>query len=265
MNVFGKKIKELREERGLFQRHLCVALEIDTPMYSKIERGERKAKRSQIPIMAKVFGVDEKELKKGLKEILPEAAFFGEESAKGAFPEEEYVFVADPIDGTTNFIKDLRWSCTAVALAKNRERIFGAVYNPYSDELFWAVRGKGAFLNETPISVSELPLERGLAVFGTAPYYEDIPEHAFDKAKEYLEKCIDVRRTGSAELDLCLVACGRCELYFEPRIQPWDYAAGSIIVEEAGGTVCQWDGTPFDITKPASCMAFGRGVSISRL
>jgi len=62
MNIFGKKIKELREEHGLFQRHLCVALEIDTPMYSKIERGERKAKRSQIPIMAKVFGVDEKEL-----------------------------------------------------------------------------------------------------------------------------------------------------------------------------------------------------------
>jgi len=62
MNIFGKKIKELREEHGLFQRHLCVALEIDTPMYSKIERGERKAKRSQIPIMSKVFGVDEKEL-----------------------------------------------------------------------------------------------------------------------------------------------------------------------------------------------------------
>ena len=62
MNVFGKKIKELREEHGLFQRHLCVALEIDTPMYSKIERGERKAKRSQVPIMAKIFGVDEKEL-----------------------------------------------------------------------------------------------------------------------------------------------------------------------------------------------------------
>lgn len=62
MNVFGKKIKELREENGLFQRHLCVALEIDTPMYSKIERGERKAKRSQVPIMAKVFGVDEKDL-----------------------------------------------------------------------------------------------------------------------------------------------------------------------------------------------------------
>ncbi len=223
------------------------------------------AKEGHANFVTKYDRLIEDELKKGLKEILPEAAFFGEESAKGSFPDEEYVFVADPIDGTTNFIKDLRWSCTAVALTKNRERIFGAVYNPYSDELFWAVRGKGAFLNETPIFVSEQPLERGVAVFGTAPYYEDIPEHAFDKAKEYLEKCIDVRRTGSAELDLCLVACGRCELYFEPRIQPWDYAAGSIIVEEAGGTVSQWDGSLFDITKPASCMAFGRGVSISRL
>ncbi len=74
-----------------------------------------------------------------------------------------------------------------------------------------------------------------------------------------------MRRTGSAELDLCLVACGRAELYFEPRIQPWDMAAGSVIVEEAGGTVKQWDGSPLDVTKACSCMAYGSGITLERL
>ena len=77
-----------------------------------------------------------------------------------------------------------------------------------------------------------------------------------------MDKCIDVRRLGSAELDLCYVACGRAELYFEPLIQPWDYAAGSLIVEEAGGTVSRWDGTPFDITKACSCVAKGKNAAV---
>lgn len=207
----------------------------------------------------------EQYLREELKKIFPEAAFFGEETANGDFPDTEYVFVVDPIDGTSNFIKDLRWSCVAIALTKQKERICGMVYNPYAEELFSAVKGEGAFLNDVPIRVSPEPLERGIAVFGTAPYYDDIRGLAMKKAEEYLEKCIDIRRTGSAELDLCLVAAGRVELYFEPRIQPWDFAAGSLIVEEAGGRVCRWDGTPLDVTKASDCMACGSGVKIRRL
>ena len=223
------------------------------------------AKEGHANFVTKYDKAIEELLQRGLKEILPEAAFFGEESANGSFPDSAYVFVVDPIDGTTNFIKDLKWSCVAIGLTENGERILGIVYNPYADELFWAVRGEGAYLNQARIRVSAEPLERGVAVFGTAPYYEDIPDHSLDKAREYLEKCIDVRRTGSAELDLCLVACGRAELYFEPRIQPWDMAAGSVIVEEAGGTVKQWDGSPLDVTKACSCMAYGSGITLERL
>lgn len=197
-------------------------------------------------------------LREGLLGILPEAGFFGEEGEHSAFPENEWVFVVDPIDGTTNFMKGLNLSAIAIALLQNKERVFGLVYNPFTDEMFTAIKGKGAFLNGRKISVSEEPLERGIVLFGTSPYYEGLPKKAFDTAFSYMDKCIDVRRLGSAELDLCYVACGRAELYFEPLIQPWDYAAGSLIAEEAGGTVSCWDGTPFDITKAGSCVAKGK-------
>lgn len=199
-------------------------------------------------------------IQKGLMEILPEAGFFGEEGKQKGFPDEEYVFIVDPIDGTTNFLKGFNLSAIAISLVHNMERIFGLVYNPFTDEMFTAQKDKGAYLNGKRIRVSDDPLERGVVLFGTAPYYEGLPKLAFDKAFSFMDKCIDVRRMGSAELDLCYVACGRAELYFEPFIQPWDYAAGSLIVEEAGGKVSQWDGTPFELTRGCSCAARGTGV-----
>ena len=155
-------------------------------------------------------------------------------------------------------MKGLDLSAIAISLLHDMKRVYGLVYNPFRNEMFTAVKGKGAFLNGTPITVSSQPLEKGIVLFGTSPYYEELPKKAFDKALFYMDKCIDVRRFGSAELDLCYIACGRAELYFEPLIQPWDYAAGSLIVEEAGGTVTQWDGSEFDITKPCSCVAKGK-------
>ncbi|MCR5420365.1 MAG: inositol monophosphatase [Lachnospiraceae bacterium] len=199
-------------------------------------------------------------LKKGLLELLPCAGFFGEEGENDRFPDDEYVFVVDPIDGTTNFMKGFNMSAIAISLLKDMDRLFGLVYNPFSDEMFTAVKGEGANLNGKKIRVSNEPLERGVVLFGTSPYYPDLIKSAFDKAYSFMDKCIDVRRMGSAELDLCYVACGRAELYFEPFIQPWDYAAGSLIVEEAGGRVSKWDGSEFDITKGCSCLAYGSGL-----
>lgn len=227
----------------------------------------KKADRSKINVDSKdghanfVTEYDvlvQSKIQEGLSRILPEAAFFGEEGEHTSFPDKEWVFIVDPIDGTTNFMKGLDLSAIAIALLNKKERVFGLVYNPFRDEMFTAVKGQGAFLNGFPISVSSQPLEKGIVLFGTSPYYEELPRKAFDKALYYMDKCIDVRRFGSAELDLCYVACGRAELYFEPLIQPWDYAAGSLIVEEAGGTVTQWDGSKFDITRACSCVAKGK-------
>ncbi len=182
------------------------------------------------------------ELQKRLLEILPEAVFVGEEEDVHASVKDGYAFIVDPIDGTTNFIKDYHASAISVGLIKDAKRYMGVVYNPYLDEVYTAVKGKGAFLNGSPIQVSRQPLENGIVIFGTATYYEEYAKATFDMAYDYYCKALDVRRSGSAALDLCNVAAGRAELFFELRLCPWDYAAGSLIVEEAGGVVTTIDG-----------------------
>lgn len=187
--------------------------------------------------------------------ILPEAVFVGEEEDVHASVENGYAFIVDPIDGTTNFIKDYHASAISVGLAKGGERYMGVVYNPYLDEVFTAVKGQGAFLNGKPIHVSDQPLENGIVIFGTATYYDEYAKDTFDMAYEYFCKSLDVRRSGSAALDLCSIAAGRAELFFELRLCPWDYAAGSLIVEEAGGVVTKIDGGEITLNEKCGVLA----------
>lgn len=198
------------------------------------------------------------ELKMRLQEAIPEAAFVGEEEEKHTFEERGYTFIVDPIDGTTNFMKDYHASSISVALAKDGERIAGVVYNPYLDEMFYAQKGMGAYCNGEAIHVSEEPLENGLVIFGTAPYYEEYARLSFELAYECFSRALDVRRSGSAALDLCNVAAGRAELYFECVLCPWDYAAGSLIVEEAGGYVGTMNGEALSLEKKCSVAASNR-------
>ena len=135
----------------------------------------------------------QEELQKKLLAILPEAVFVGEEEDVHASVADGYAFIVDPIDGTTNFIKDYHASAISVGLTKDGERYMGVVYNPYLDEMFTAVRGQGAFLNGRPIQVSNQPLENGIVIFGTAPYYEDLAKKSFDMAYQYFCKALDVR------------------------------------------------------------------------
>lgn len=197
----------------------------------------------------------QQELQRRLAEILPEAVFVGEEEDIHASVADGYAFIVDPIDGTTNFIKDYHLSAISVGLALDGERYMGVVYNPYLKELFTAVRGQGAYLNGAPIHVSSEPLENGVVLFGTAPYYEELNKKSFEMAYDYFRRSLDVRRSGSAALDLCSVAAGRAELFFELRLCPWDFAAGSLIVEEAGGKVTTVEGTPVTLDTPCSMLA----------
>lgn len=190
-----------------------------------------------------------------LLQILPEAVFVGEEEDIHASIEKGLAFIVDPIDGTTNFIKDYRISAISVGVTKDGTPYMGAVYNPYLDEMFTAISGQGAFLNGKPIHVSREPLEHGIVIFGTALYYEELAEETFRLAYEYFKKSMDVRRSGSAALDLCNVAAGRAELFFELRLSPWDFAAGSLIVTEAGGVVTQMDGSPITFGAPCPVLA----------
>ena len=146
-------------------------------------------------------------------------------------------------------------SCISVAHVVNADVDFAIIYNPYLDELFWAVRGEGAYCNTKRIHVSEQPLNNGIVLFGTSPYDVDLAKKSFDMAYSYFAKALDIRRSGSAALDLCAIAAGRAELYFEMILSPWDYAAGMLLVEEAGGIVTTMDGEKPALNRRSSILA----------
>lgn len=198
-----------------------------------------------------------------LKDVLPEAEFLGEEDGKDAFSSKMasgFCFVIDPIDGTSNFIYEYRPSVISVALLKDGKTYMAVVYNPYDDMMFSAVTGQGAYLNGDRIMSSDAPLSDQLACFGTAPYYEEYRDRSFDIAKRLLPLCVDLRRSGTAAWDMCCVAIGRCGLYFELKIQIWDYAAAALIAMEAGCSVTDIEGRPLSYTGASSALCMARGV-----
>ena len=197
-------------------------------------------------------------LRTGLLEIMPDAHFVGEEGSTQPFALAGKFFIVDPIDGTTNFVKDYRFSGVSVALVGDNVAELGVIYNPYADEMFFAERGQGAFCNGRRLHDSEDPVENGIVVFGTAPYREELAERTFKLAYAYFKKALDVRRSGSAALDLCTVAAGRAALFFELFLSPWDFAAGALIVTEAGGIVTDCDGRPIAYDRPCSVVARNR-------
>lgn len=184
-----------------------------------------------------------------LGKAFPEAEFVGEEG-ENDFSIDGLRFIIDPIDGTTNFMQDYRCSCISVALCTGNDVIAGVVYNPYTDEIFSAEKGKGAFLNGERINVSERPLSDGLALFGTSPYHPENTDETFVLLRKVFDFSRDIRRSGSAAYDICMVACGRCEVFFEKCLQPWDIAAGTLILKEAGGTVSNYEGKEISFSAP---------------
>lgn len=190
-----------------------------------------------------------------LAQILPEAEFLGEEEDCRINRKAEYIFVVDPIDGTTNFIKDYHVSCVSIGLIRNGKRYLGVVHNPYLDETFSAISGEGAYMNGNAIHVSSDDLENGVVLFGSSPYNTELAKASFELAYEYFQKCLDIRRSGSAALDLCSIASGRAELYFELILSPWDFAAGALIVEEAGGIVTTVEGDTLLCLEKSSVLA----------
>ena len=188
-----------------------------------------------------------------LGEAVPGARFFCEENDRHDDLGAEDLFIIDPIDGTMNFVHGFHHSCVSVAYSRLGRIEAGAVYNPYVNEMFTAIRGGGAFLNGRPIHVTDAPLSETVICFGSAPYNPELTGETFRLAQRAYGTGLDVRREGSAALDLCSVAAGRAGIYFELRLSLWDYAAGSLIVEEAGGRCLRVDGSalPFDAGRPS--------------
>lgn len=191
-----------------------------------------------------------------LSRIDPEAAVTGEEEGEG-LPEDGDCFLIDPIDGTANFVMGYRRCGISAALLRKKEPLIGVVYDPWEDRMYTAVRGQGAFCNGEPIRVNQNPMRDCLIAFGTAPYTPELMRRTLRITEKILETAVDVRRTGSAALDLCDTACGRCGAFFELKLSPWDYAAGGLIVTEAGGTLTDAEGKALTYDRPNSVAAGG--------
>ena len=195
-------------------------------------------------------------LQHDLLALLPGAGFLGEESPDAdAHLEREFLFIVDPIDGTTNFVKSIPHCGISVGLARRGEIVLGVIYDPYLDEMFSAERGKGAFLNGRPIHTSDVGLRDAVSVFGTSPYYRDLTDISFRLARQLFERSLDLRRMASAALDLCYLAAGRIDCYFECLLSPWDYAAGSLIASVAGALATSLTGAPLRFDRKCSLAA----------
>ena len=188
-------------------------------------------------------------LREKLTALLPEALFYGEESEKCGDPTKGWVFIVDPIDGTTNFVRGLNQSAISVALYKDGVGEYAAVLDPFKNELFSAQRGKGAYLNGAPIRVSDRPLEKGIFGMGTAIYNREFEEKTIAVTAQLFARSCDFRRMGAAALDLCYVAAGRYDAFFEFSLAPWDYAAASLVIREAGGRICTMEGEELHLTR----------------
>lgn len=190
----------------------------------------------------------EKEVLKVLNRHLPDHKILAEESGALGNADSEYLWAIDPLDGTTNYAHGLPLAATSVGLMINGVPSVGAVYNPFSDELFRGAIGLGATLNRRPIKVSSTKeLGKSLLITGFAYDRRETNDNNYAEFCHLTHLSQGVRRLGCASMDLAAVACGRLDGYWERGIQPWDMAAGIVILAEAGGKITAYDGSPLNI------------------
>ncbi|CAN5772639.1 inositol monophosphatase family protein [soil metagenome] len=193
-----------------------------------------------------------------IKEAYPDHFILSEELG-AIVMDSNYKWIIDPIDGTVNFANGIPICCVSIGLEHNGELILGAVYNPFMNELFIGEKGKGATLNDKKISVSN-KADVGKSCLATGfPYtYLDNTNSPLEVFEKFIRKGIAVRRLGSAAIDLCWVATGRFDAYFEHKLEAWDSAAGCVIVREAGGVVTDYTGKPYSVYQPQIIASNGK-------
>ena len=182
-----------------------------------------------------------------IRKEYPDHQILAEESGQLA-QHSPYKWIIDPIDGTVNFAQGIPLNCVSIAIEHEGRIVMGAVYNPHMNEFFFAEKGQGATLNDKPIRVSnKTETIKSCLVTGFPYTYINEPNGPLEVFERFVRKGVPVRRLGSAAIDLCWVACGRFDGFFEQKLEPWDSAAGYLIVEEAGGKVTDFTGQEFSV------------------
>lgn len=185
-----------------------------------------------------------------IKASFPDHSILSEESGEN-ISSGNYKWIIDPIDGTVNFANGIPICCVSIGVEYQGEMILGAVQNPFLNELFFAEKGKGAMLNGKKITVSQqAEVKHSCMVTGFPYQYIDEPNGPIQIFEKLIKKGIPVRRLGSAAIDLCWLAAGRFDAYYEHKLQSWDSAAGALMVEEAGGKVTDFLGNRYSVYQP---------------
>ncbi|HJW83286.1 MAG TPA: inositol monophosphatase family protein [Anaerolineae bacterium] len=225
---------------------ICAARQAGALLRLYYERGVVAQHKGAIDLVTEADRASEALILKMLSEQFPDHAFYAEESGASG-NHSSHVWVIDPLDGTTNFAHGFPVFCATLALQIDGRAELGVTFDPLREELFTAQRGRGAFLNDRPIHVSGTPhLSSSLLVTGF-PY--DRQTSAHNNLRQHtamLMKSQGVLRVGSAALDLASVACGRLDGFWEFKLSSWDWAAGALLVEEAGGRVTDMSGSRLD-------------------
>ena len=192
-------------------------------------------------------------LEKELLSLLPGSSFMGEENHE--YSKGDLLWIVDPIDGTVNYARGLSMSVVSIGLVKDSVPILGVVHNPYLNQTFYAEKGKGTYLNSERIHVSDIGWNEALVSTAWCAYDKDLAHSSFRISERLHGECSDIRRFGTAAYEMCLLAKGSVDVYFEMLLRPWDYAASSLIVEEAGGICSSLDGPldPFDQCAVLAC------------
>ena len=224
-------------------------------LLEKFGRKINISKKGDIDLVTEADLASEKAIIERIKSHYPKHSILAEESGEAivAGGDSSWKWIVDPLDGTTNFAHGYPCWCVTLALEHDGEIVVGVTFDPTRDELFAAEKGKGATLNNKPIRVSETEkLSEALIITGF-PYdfkqREDFAKHL----TEFLLKSRGVRRDGSAAIDMAYVACGRFDGFWEEGLNPWDVAAGVLLIEEAGGRVSYYDDSKFSVYKPPIC------------
>lgn len=201
-------------------------------------------------LVTEVDHASEKLIMDTIRAAFPDHFILSEETGE-IVTDSTYKWIIDPIDGTINFANGIPICCVSIGVEKEGQMILGAVYNPFLGEYFFAERGCGAVLNEKSIRVSTKDdVWRSCLVTGFPYSYLDTPNSPLDVFGRFIRKGVPVRRLGSAAIDLCWVAAGRFDGFYEHKLQAWDSAAGFLMVEEAGGKVTDFEGRPYSPYQP---------------
>jgi myo-inositol-1(or 4)-monophosphatase len=226
-------------------------------LLEKFGRNISVSKKGDINLVTEADLAAEALIVERIRSYHPKHSILAEESGVTEVAGSEYKWIIDPLDGTTNYAHGYPCFAVNIALEHNGEIVVGVTYDPTRDELFAAERGQGATLNNKKITVSvKEDLKDSLIVTGFPYNFMEKPDFA-EHLKKFLLAARGVRRDGSAALDMAYLACGRFDGFWEEGLNPWDMAAGKLLIEEAGGVLTAYDGSVFDIYTPPLCASNG--------